>query len=79
MKNHGPASPNFYAISYAMYESCQRSRFCLRNNITKEMAQVSWSTVLDISCTEPKVMSEKFLEALYTYFKVILSELRRTA
>ena len=65
MKNHGPASTNFYAISYAMYESCQRSRFCLRNNITKGMAQVSSSTVLDISFTEPKVISEK---AFYTYF-----------
>ena len=66
MKNHGPVSPNFYAISYATYASSQRSSFCLRNNITKDMAQVSWSTVLDISFTEPKVISEKVLEALYT-------------
>ena len=60
LKKIGPVSSNFYAISYPIYACFQRSRFYLRNNIKKDMEQVSLSAILDISFTEPKVISEHF-------------------
>ena len=41
LKKIGPVSSNFYAISYPIYACFQRSRFYLRNNIKKDMEQVS--------------------------------------
>ena len=72
LKKIEPVSSNLYAISYAIYACFQRSRFYLRNNITKDMEQVSWSAVLDMSLTDPKLISEtNFGRTIYLLLKLL--------